>query len=124
MLIWRLCLIVLTVALLGSACDSEDEVKINEIESSIVEGIDRQAVENFFQEQGIDYAFVPRSQVDDEVPPFEWKSPDAIGIYAGLIRDTKTRWLMLASEHISIEVEIDSRDQVSQVVVKRAYTAP
>ncbi|MCH2187470.1 hypothetical protein MK280_16580 [Myxococcota bacterium] len=35
MLIWRLCLIVLTVALLGSACDSEDEVKINEIESSI-----------------------------------------------------------------------------------------
>ena len=119
-----LCLLALGIALLGSECESEDKVKMSEIEAAIHEGIGRRSVEQFFQEHGIDYAFVTREQANNDVPKFEWRNPEAIGIYAGVVRDVRTRWWMLASEHIAIEVEIDSNDKVSQVVVKRAYTAP
>lgn len=119
-----LCLLALSVALLSSACEPEVKVRMSEIEAAIHEGIGRYSVEQFFQEHGINYAFVPREQADNEVPKFEWRNPEAIGIYAGVVRDVRTRWWMLASEHISIEVEIDPNDKVSQVVLKRAYTAP
>ncbi len=119
-----LCLMALSIALLGSSCESEDKVKMSEIEETIHEGIDRRSVEQFFQDHDIDYTFVPRAQADNEVPKFDWKNPEALGIYAGVVRDVRARWWMLASEHISIEVEIGPDDTVSQVVLQRAYTAP
>jgi len=123
-MIWRLCIVILSVVLLGGICAAEDRVKLSEIQSSIVEGIDRQVVETFFQDHRIEYGFVPRASNDVRVPPFPWKHPDAVGFYVGTIRNVKTRWWMLASEHITIRVEIDPSDRVSQVIVRREYTGP
>ena len=119
-----LSLVALSGALLGSACDSEDEVKIKEIESSLAAGMGRQEVESFFDDHDIEYGFVSREQAEMRSPPFPWKDPDAVGFYAGTIRNVRTRWWMLASEHITVRVEIDPNDRVSQVIVKREYTAP
>ncbi len=124
MMIWRLCLVILGVGMLGSTCNAEGKVKLSEIQSAIVEGIDRQAVERFFDDHDIEYGFVRREKTEMRVPPFPWKHPNAVGFYVGTIRNVRTRWWMLASEHITIRAEIDPDGRVSQVVIKREYTAP
>ncbi len=86
--------------------------------------MDRRQVEQFFEEHDIQYGFITREQPEEMVPRFQWKSEDAVGRYKGFIRDVRRRWWFFARDHVSIEVEVDSTDRVTQVVVKPAYTAP
>ena len=118
--------VVLSLLVLFSlvSCKTDETMTIDEIRIALHEGMDKQAVEAFFTEHEIPYGFGTRRKVDEEVPKWEWKSPDAVGLYTGYILHVRTHLLKLTSEGISIKVEIDSNGKVTQAVVKPYYTAP
>jgi hypothetical protein len=105
-------------------CEAEGKMDAQEIERALARGVDRQQVETFFAENGIQYGFITREESETMVPKYEWQSEDPIGRYRGLVRDAKTKWWKPSREHISIDVEIDARGQVSYANVDSAYTAP
>ena len=99
-----------------------DKMKIDEVRKALREGMDKQAVVAFFMQHGIPYGFGSREEVDMGVPQWQWKSPDAVGVVGGHIPNVRRRWLSPVSEGISIRVEIDSMNKVTQVVVEPTYT--
>lgn len=119
-----LCLLVVVIASAACATKAGVEMRIREIRHSLQEGMTRAEVEEFYESCRIPYSF--RTREDDRwtIPKFPWKAQDAVGYYGGIIRDVRTIYWALASEHITIDVEIDSKDRVSQVLVGKSYTAP
>ena len=95
-----------------------------DVHKALKEGMTAEEVVSFFEENGIGYVFNSREQAERNVPRFPWKDPDAVGYYGGVIRDVKTHWLHLASEHIVIKAEVNSQGIVTQVIVERGFTAP
>ena len=107
------------------SCKTDEKMTIDEIRKVLHEGMDRQAAETFFTEHKIPYSFISRKKVDEDTlwfPKWQWKSPNAVGVLGGRIRNGRTRWFIPTSENISITVEIDSRGKVTQVVVNPEYT--
>lgn len=116
--------VLILVALLTCACKGSDEMTVETIKQSLHERMSTCAVENFFESHQIEYVFRTREEDRFSVPKFPWKAKDAVGYYGAVIRDVKTVWWALASEHITIDVEIDSEGKVSQVRVRKGYTGP
>ena len=116
--------ILLIYLLSVCACSGAETMKHEDIHKALKEGMTTKDVISFFEENDIGYVFNSREQAERNVPRFPWKDPDAVGYYGGIIRDVKTHWLHLASEHIVIKVEVDSQGIVTQVRVEKAYTAP
>ena len=122
---WRqvlVCGLLLLAPIAGS--DAEGRMTVEEVQGHLHKGMDRQQVEQFFEDHEIQYGFITREQSEEMAPRFQWKSEDAVGRYKGFIHDVRRRWWFFAREHVSIEVEVDSTGRVTQVVVKPAYTAP
>lgn len=122
MILCRLLLVV--IALAACATKAGVEMTIREIKQSLQEGMSRAEVEEFYESRRIPYVFTTREQDKWSIPKFPWKAQDAVGYYGGIIRNVRTVWWALASEHITIDVEIDSNNRVSQVLVRKDYTAP
>ncbi len=121
----RIALIALVLfPLLAGTCKAGDEMTFETVKKSLYEGMSKCAVEKFFESHDIEYVFRTRQEDRFTVPKFPWKAKDAVGYYGAVIRDVRTVWWALASEHITIDVEINSEGKVSQVRVKRAYTGP
>ncbi len=99
---------------------ADDKKMMEEIRKALRVGMDKQAVEAFFNEHKILYACSTRKEMKDAGPEWHWASPDAVGTCGGNIQHVRNRFPF--EEGISIEVEIDSRGKATQVVVKPFYT--
>jgi len=109
---------------LAIGCEENGEMKIKELRESLVLGMDRTEIEDFLMKNKIEHSFISREELSDFEghPLFKWHSPDAVGRYQGIIRNVGFWWMALATENISIEVEIDSHDKVSHVLAESIYT--
>jgi len=106
------------------SCANEIDMKIESLKNDIVVGMDWEDVARYLSANSVEYDFSSREQVDKYArPQFQWKSEDAVGIYAALIRDFDAK-SPVVSEHIAVKIEIDSRNKVTQVIVKKGYTGP
>lgn len=68
------------------------------------------------------YGFATKRAVDSEVPKFYWRSPRPKGLLRGVLPGRRMRWFVLAEERIEVEIEIDDRDRVAQVVTRKVLT--
>jgi len=109
----------------ANACDQKDKTMTIEskIEANIVQdSTSAEDAEACLRSLGLDYIFVPRARADRGVPKFQWRSPDAKGLFAAHLPGRKTRWLQLAYEEKMVYVEVDEKDIVTQVVIRPYLT--
>jgi hypothetical protein len=98
---------------------ADDKKMMEEIRKALPVGMDRQAVEAFFNEHKIPHWCSTREEMKGGVPEWHRKSPDAVGTCSGRIDHVRDRYPF--EEGISIEVEIDSKGKATQVLVKPFY---
>jgi hypothetical protein len=110
----------------SSGCVRHKPITNDDLRSFASVGTPRVDVERALQTNGAQFLYRTKSEIESEmrVPEIVWESPDSVGIYLGHIKDVRTLYYMLASEHISFEIEVGPAGLVTASRVFNSYTAP
>ncbi len=116
--------ILSTIALVS--CVQHIPIDGEEIESRIVPGSSRSDSEAYLESLTPVVWYDSRAEIEelDQIPDYEWRSTEAVGVLGARIRDVRTRYYMLASEHIEVRVEIDENDKVMSCHTFSSFTGP
>jgi hypothetical protein len=81
--------------------------------------------EGFFYTQHLIAGFVTRADEARVSPKFPWSSDKAVGYYRSSTPNLGRSWScwLLCTESVEIDVEIDSDNLVSKVLIRRWYTS-
>ncbi len=107
------------IALVLFGC-GDDQLSVENLQKSLVVGMDRSEVDKFFEENDLAYSVIGRESALTSSEPI---ADDGVLRYRGIIRNTR-RELLILTYSTSIVVDFDANDQVVGVNIHEVGTGP